>query len=211
MVLQVCAELHDDGSVLSDEDRESWKENVSCTPNYYVLMYGCLHWTYIHGVLLQRLFLIFGFYICIATCYWEEALKFRSLFMSRIIAYIGVRKVHFNNGIHVLFEISVYTKVIVTIVLVLVVAGGGDDDDDDDDGGDSGDGDGDGDCDGDCDGEGDGGGGCVGGGSASGSDDVIVFWYTDNTCFLCQQDITNCNVPQSLILCQCQCYTCISI
>lgn len=31
MVLQVCAELHDDGSVLSDEDRESWKENVSCT------------------------------------------------------------------------------------------------------------------------------------------------------------------------------------
>ena len=34
MVLQVCAELHDDGSVLSDEDIESWKENVSCTPSY---------------------------------------------------------------------------------------------------------------------------------------------------------------------------------
>ncbi|XP_078382607.1 E3 ubiquitin-protein ligase rnf213-alpha-like isoform X3 [Oculina patagonica] len=28
VVLQVCAELHDDGSVLSDEDRESWEENV---------------------------------------------------------------------------------------------------------------------------------------------------------------------------------------
>ena len=57
--------------------------------------------------------------------------------MLRIIVYIGVRKVNFNGMIHILFKISLYTKVVVTIV---VIDGDGDvdddDDNDDDDGGD---------------------------------------------------------------------------